>query len=202
MKTQLGIFLITLAMATGLAATEMDWTMAAALYSHPRARQIGDLLTVLIEEKSEVKKDVMNQTDKAYDFSAGLSVAHPRIDGRDVAWTNFSLPTWSASGSRKFSGKGGIENSDSFTAAITVRVIDVLPNGNLVIEGKRDISMKSEGVRMVLSGTVRAVDIDNDNTIDSSKIADAVIRYEANGPLDQTQKQGLVPRIVDWVNPF
>lgn len=179
-----------------------SWNMAANFYGHKKAREVGDLLTVRITEASSVEKDASRSDKKSYDLGGSASFAHPTVDDRSLEWTNATLPKFSVAGSRDFSGQGAVSDKDKFESYITVRVTDVLPNGDLLIEGKRSLILKNDTVQMILTGAVRVRDIDNQNTIESTRIADAVIQYTTSGSLDKTTKKGLIPRFVDWVNPF
>ncbi len=80
--------------------------------------------------------------------------------------------------------------------------MEVLPNGNLLIEGKRTVQIQKEYVSFILSGTVRPEDISADNVVLSTAIADASIKYESNGSVTVDQKKGLVTRVFDWLNLF
>lgn len=179
-----------------------SWNMAANFYGHKKAREVGDLLTVCITEASSVEKDASRSDKKSYDLGGSASFAHPTVDSRALEWTNATLPAFSVAGSRDFSGQGAVSDKDKFESYITVRVMDVLPNGDLLIEGKRSLILKNDTVQMILTGAVRVRDIDNQNTIESTKIADAVIKYQTSGSLERTTRKGLIPRFVDWVNPF
>jgi flagellar L-ring protein FlgH len=199
LKTALSIFLT----ATTLLATETpQWNLASRMYGDRKARRVGDLLTVLIVEESSVKKDAQQSSDKSFDFSGNVSFFHPRIDAKPVAWTNFTIPTWQVDTKRGYSGKGSLENKDTLSGAIAVRVMEVLPNGNLLIEGKRTVYVHNEAVGIILTGTVRVEDIDKDNTVKSTDVADACIRYESTGTIAESQKKGIVPALLDWINPF
>ncbi len=178
-----------------------DWSFAAELYQHEKARRIGDLLTILVVEESSIKKDAQHSTEKSIAYNSQFSFPSPVVNSNAI-WGAVSKPAWTVSANRTFDGKGGISDSDSFSAAITVQVIDVLPNGNLVIEGKRYINMKKERIEMTLSGVVRARDINNQNQIQSTQIANAMIEYVSTGSVQQTTKKGVLPSIVDFINPF
>ena len=184
------------------ACASMNWDMATQLYAHRKARHVGDLLTVRIVESSNVEKDASRSTRKSFSAGGSASFGRPQIDDRPAAWTNFSLPQFSMSGSRDFSGQGSVEDNDKFESYITVRVRDVLPNGDLLVEGKRTLALKEETIHMFLSGAVRVRDIDNRNTVESTKIADAVIQYKSAGTVERSARPGLVPRVIDWINPF
>jgi flagellar L-ring protein precursor FlgH len=82
---------------------------------------------------------------------------------------------------------------------MTARVVRVLPNGNLEIEGSREVVVNAENQRLILAGTIRAVDIAPDNTIRSTSIADAKIRFEGKGVVGQKQREGLITRLLHWL---
>jgi flagellar L-ring protein precursor FlgH len=180
----------------------MDWGMAENFYGHKKARSVGDLLTVRILENSSVEKDAERTAQKSYNLSGSGNFGRPVIDNRETAWTNFTLPSFGVTASRNFKGSGGIEDNDKFESYITVRVMDVLPNGDLLIEGRRTLTLKEDTVQMILTGAVRVRDINNENVVESTKVADAVIQYYSKGSLDKSAKKGIIPRLVDWVNPF
>lgn len=178
------------------------WKMAAGLYKDTKAARVGDLLTVLITEETLATKDAKSSSSKKASLSGTASFAHPTLDGRKTSWTNATLPAYSLETARDFEGDGSIENKESFTASITVRVVDVLPNGNLMIEGSRKLVIQDESMTVHIAGTVRPADISRNNTIQSSDIADASINYTSKGPLVQNQKRGIVTRLWNWINPF
>ncbi len=191
--------------ALGAPAFGMDgpsWSMASRLYGDHRARHVGDLLTVVIVEESSASRDAEQKSDKSMKFGGSASFYHPRIDARDVAWTNYTIPTWNLDASRTFGGKGSLANKDTLSGSIAVRVTEVLPNGTLLIEGKRSILVRNESVEFLLTGTVRAEDVDADNKVKSTDVADASIRYLTSGSIADSQRKGIVPSMLDWINPF
>lgn len=179
-----------------------NWTMASKLYGDNKARHVGDLLTIIITEETLASKDAKSSSSKKSSLSGSANFAHPVLDNRETPWTNATLPAYALETSRSFNGDGAIENKEKFTASITVRVIDVLPNGNLLVEGKRTLLIQDESMEVTLSGTVRTADIDRENTILSSNIADASIQYRSKGPLVSNQKRGIVTKLWNWINPF
>lgn len=195
--------LMALLMSCGaMAGDEPKWRLATRLTADHKARNVGDLLTVAIVEELSAKRDAKQATDKSFDMGGSASVFHPRIDTRPEAWTNATVPAYSATANRKFSGSGSMENKDAVTGHITVRVTDVLPNGNLIVEGRRTMAVQGDSVTMILTGTVRVEDISADNVVQSTAVADAMIRYESTGTIADTQKKGMLTRLVDWINPF
>ena len=164
---------------------------------------MGDLLTVLIIEESSSSKDSQKTTDKSFSLGGQASFYSPTVDGAPRAsWTNAGLPAFSAQAERKFTGKGAMENKDTLTGSIGARVLEVLPNGNLLIEGRRMVVVQQESVEIILTGTVRPEDITRDNTVRSTSIADATIQYVSSGSISKSQNMGLFPKLWDWLNPF
>ena len=205
MKIRMYLLIGTLALvaATGLQAVDdPPWTMASRLYGDRKARRVGDLLTVLIVEESQASRDAQQGTEKTFSFGGSANFGHPKLDDRSTAWTNAIIPTWAIEASRDYEGKGSLENKDKLSGAIACRVMEVLQNGNLLIEGKRSVYVRKETVTFILTGTVRVEDIDKDNTVESTDVADATIRYETTGSIADSQKKGLVPVMLDWINPF
>jgi flagellar L-ring protein precursor FlgH len=106
------------------------------------------------------------------------------------------------SANSKFGGKGATNRADTLTGTISVIVTEVLPNGDLRIEGRREVTVNSEKQQMTIAGVVRRVDVDTKNTVLSSAIADAKIEYAGLGVLDDVQRPGWFIRILDWIYPL
>ena len=184
------------------ASESKTWTFARALYGDPKATRVGDLLTIIIEEEASVSMDAKNTSKNSSSAAGSLSFGHPKIDDNPTAWTNISLPAWSLETERSFAGDGSRQSSDKFTTRITVQVIDIMPNGNLLIEGSRSVRIHEEAARVILTGTVRPRDVTRDNTVKSSSIADTTIRYESSGPLVKNVQRGVLSSLLNWINPF
>ncbi len=198
------ILMAALILAGPLAAlADTDWSLATRLYGDKKARRAGDILTILIVEEATSAKDAQKSTDKKFNASGSISLQSPIVDGLPRAsWTNAGLPSFSFDTTRTFGGKGSMENKDTFSGTIGARVIEVLPNNNLMIEGRRTLVIQNEAIEIVLTGTVRPEDIGRDNTIKSTSVADAAIQYNSTGSIAQNQKQGILPTLWDWINPF
>jgi len=182
--------------------TPAKWALAGKLYSDTKARAVGDLLTVLIVESSSSTKEASSKTAKQTSTRGSLNIAHPKLDNAETAWTNATIPQWGASATRGFEGSGEMKNSESITATLTVRVIEVLPNGNLLIEGKRILQVMEEEVQYMLSGTVRPNDISRDNTVRSTHIGELSVQYVSAGSISKSQQKGIFDSLIDFVNPF
>lgn len=177
----------------------------AYLYEDMRAMRVGDILTVKIVEKHKGSKsaDTAAQRESTMENSlAGTGVGYIGIPGirlGDEARRGLGID---ASASNKFSGKGATNREGTLTGTISVIVTEVSPNGDLRVEGHREVSVNAEKQLMTISGIVRRVDVDTKNTVLSSAIADAKIEYTGLGVLDDVQRPGWLVRILDWIYPF
>lgn len=176
-----------------------------------RAYKVGDLVTVNIVETSSASKSASTQTGKDSSINAGIDnvlgweskMRHLTSFGNSDVRNNYDNSNlFKGSLSNSFSGTGSTSRGDRMTAYITARVIDVKPNGNLHIQGTREIRVNSETQIIVLSGLIRPSDISPDNTILSSNLADARIEYVGTGAISDKQRPGWLTRAVDHVWPF
>ena len=176
-----------------------------------RAYQVGDLVTVNIVETSSASKNASTQTGRESSIDAGIDNILgwenklkylTSLGNRNVgnAYDNTSLFKGSLANSS--SGSGTTSRNESMTAYITVRVMEVMPNGNLYIQGTREVRVNNETQHIILSGMIRPADISPDNTVLSSYIGDARIEYTGTGALSDKQKAGWLTRVVDHVWPF
>ncbi|MBI4715947.1 MAG: flagellar basal body L-ring protein FlgH [Nitrospirae bacterium] len=158
-----------------------------------KARRVGDIVTVRIVENSRGAKNASTKTEK--DSSLKSSIAS--LFG--MATDTLSVETETAT---KFDGSGSTSRSSQLTAVVTARVTEVLPNGNMVIDGKREVLVNKERQYILLSGIVRPEDIGTNNTVLSSYIADANISYTGSGVINDKQRPGSFIRIFDFIWPF
>lgn len=166
------------------------------LFEDRRARFIGDTLTVLIAEKTAASK----KSGASAERTSGISAAVPIVQG--VPGKTFQDLEVEANTSNTFDGKGEAAARNDFTGTITVTVIEVMPNGNLLVSGEKQIAM-SQGAEFVrLSGVVNPVTVAADNSVRSTQIADARIEYRANGYIDEAQTMGWLARFFNNVLPF
>ena len=171
-------------------------------FTDQRARQKGDILTVKIVEVSQATEKATTDASRSSNLNAGI----PYLLGLEVnpKARIFSNPQnlIGANTKNEFSGEGETTRSGSLSATITARVVDVLPNGNLVIEGKREIYVNNEKKEIRLQGVVRPKDIAHDNSIFSTQIADARIIYTGVGVVSEKQRPGWAARLLDIIWPF
>lgn len=173
------------------------------MYLSSKARRIGDILTIRIVESSSATNKANTSTDRSSDMSAGVSTlfgAEKRFPVDQPFFNPFG--TVSGNMSSTFEGNGSTQRSGALTAYMTARIVDILPNGNFIIEGNREVRVNNENQIMTLAGVVRPRDISSDNIVQSTYIADAQISYSGSGIINDRQKPGWLTRIVDKVWPF
>ncbi|MBI2470978.1 MAG: flagellar basal body L-ring protein FlgH [Planctomycetes bacterium] len=174
-------------------------TLNTNLFSDNRARGIGDIVTVNISESTEItgKEDSSADSSNSHSISVDSSNFLSKI--KDISGY---LPNITADTSHNFSGKGDYESNRNINLELTAVVTEILANGNLIIEGNRDVNINSEKYNIKLSGIVRPIDISIDNEIQSSSIANASITLEGKGFLTRAGKRGWWNRIREVVWPF
>lgn len=165
------------------------------------ARRPGDLITVVINESQETRNEETSTLTK------GTTLDY-RIDSLNLKPNLFgsTLPDVVASSQDDFAGTANYQKRGEFSARITAIVSDVLPNGNLVISGRREIRIDKETKLIEFSGIVRRFDVQPDNTIQSEMVAEARVTYSGSGPLtESTNRTGLgsfIHSAIAWIWPF
>jgi flagellar L-ring protein precursor FlgH len=168
------------------------------MFEDRRANSVGDILTVTVSEISSANKNNETKTEKNSSWTAAIS---------SFFYPNFlnykgSMPAVQYNSDLKHDGNGAINNSETIVAQVAVKVMDVLPNRNLVIEGRRETSFAGERQTIVLHGIVRPEDISPTNSIQSCNIADATIQIVGRGTVSDVTRKGWFTQIVDKLIPF
>ena len=180
------------------------WQAASGgLTEDMKARRRGDIVTVVITETASASKEAKTGTSRGSSVSAGIPNLL-NLQSAGLLKNNLGdlSKLLSASTDSSFSGSGSTTRKENLQATITARVMDVLPNGNLLIEGRRNIKVNNEDQEIILEGTVRPRDISADNTVNSIYIADARISYSGRGIISDRQSPGWLMNIIDKVWPF
>ena len=167
-----------------------------------RASRVGDIVTILVQERTTATKDNSTKTSKQSNVDAAIATFLFSPAASSMMTQNGALPALKFSGKSDFAGGGTINNSQQIAASVAVRVVDVLPNGNLVIEGTRESSFSGEQQTIILRGTIRTDDISANNTILSYNVADATIKFISKGTITDTQRKGWFQRLWDKFSPF
>ncbi len=175
---------------------------ARSLISDTRARQVGDIVTVIVQESNEAAKANNTKTSKKTGINASISsflfgAAQDRFLTRGGKY-----PAMQMNSDNSFDGGGTINNSERINARIAVRVAEVLPNGNLVLEGRRATTVAGEQQEAVLRGVIRQEDIQPGNTVFSYNVVDANIKFVSKGSVSDSQNRGWFTRIFEKLTPF
>jgi len=176
------------------------------LFADLKARDIGDIVTVLIVEKTEAKKEAVTSTSKSTEEDASITefFGIPLNFGMRNLLHQGSPFKPSVKGGRtsKVEASGSTERKGEITATIAARVTHVLPNGNLFIEGRKETKVNNEKQYIVLSGIIRPEDISYNNTIRSDMIADLRLELSGVGVLSERQRPGWFTKLLDIIWPF
>jgi flagellar L-ring protein FlgH len=180
------------------------WKEGAAhsMVADKRAAQVGDILTIIVQENNTASKDQNTRTSKESGLNAAIETFLYSPDASKLLTHNGKMPAIKLNSKQNFEGGGRISNAEKVTARIAVRVVDVLPNKNLVIEGTRQIAFSGETQDAILRGVVRTEDIAANNTVFSYNVADATIKYVSKGTVTDNQRKGWFTKIWEKVTPF
>lgn len=169
---------------------------ARGLFEDRRARLVGDTLTIVLTETTTASTSANNNLSKTGSSSNSIS-ALGKLPSRNLAALNLGYDNETS-----FEGSGAASNTNRFSGSISVTVIDVLANGNLLVSGEKQISVGRETQFVRVSGVVNPVFLSLTNSIDSTKVADARIEYKANGQVDESTSMGWLARFFLNVLPF
>lgn len=166
------------------------------LFEDRRPRYVGDTLTIKIVENTNATAKSNRKLDKTNSITAAVS-ALAGLPGKSLLGLNLDAESANA-----FSGKGEAANNNAFSGNITVTVIDVLPNGNLLVSGEKQLGIGQEQEFVRVSGVVNPTFIDAFNMVQSTRVADARIEYKSSGQISEGQIMGWMARFFLNVLPF
>lgn len=182
------------------------WTGPGAknmFFTDKKARYINDIVTIIIEESSQADNSANTDTSRTTSSEAGIStllgLEQSILKRNPNMGSSISI---GGSSTSALKGSGKTSRGGAMEATISAKVTEVLENGNLVIEGKRQLTVNDEDQFIIITGIIRPEDITSDNTIESQYIADARIVYTGDGVINDKMRPGWLTRIVDWVWPF
>jgi len=182
-------------------------TRGITLYPDRRARKIGDIVIVRIVEDPEAKLNANTKTSRSSSIDASklkfLGYMKALAEkNRRLAQNPGTDDLMLASLALKSAGQGSSDRDGHLKAYVSAVVIKILPNGNLYINGKREIKVNNETQYITISGIIRPEDVSPTNEVSSTYVADARIAYSGIGPVSDKQKTGWLGRIIDHVWPF
>jgi flagellar L-ring protein precursor FlgH len=172
----------------------------AYMFEDLRASRVGDIVVVQIVEQHRGSKKANTTADREANLSAGVSGGLFGINtlaNKFAQYFNVDAQT-----SNDFEGEGSTSREDTLTGTIAAKVVEVFHNGDMRIQGKRQVKVNSETQTMTIRGIVRRIDLDTQNRVLSSAVADADISYTGLGVVDDVQTPGWATRIFNWLTPF
>jgi len=192
MKKIILITIILLLLPFTLKVWSGDFGQGASLFSDIKAHKVGDILTILIYESSNAATQNETKTEKSGEFSTSGGPGHGTLR---------FIPFFSASGQHEnsYDGKGENLRSQVLRSKMSVTVVGIKENGDLIIKGTRTIGISKDKETIALTGVVRQKDIKPDNTIESYLVADAEISYTGKGTANDAARPGIVMRFLNWL---
>ena len=179
------------------------------LFDDNRGKRVGDIVTVLVVEETNIEGDEESTTDNKggssgeVDNNAFLSGILSNLrNGRNARFEDRAANNYSADFNQNFSGEGEYESTRSIELVLTATVVEVLDNGNMLLEGKREIKVNKEKYNLKFTGAARPIDIALDNTILSSQMSNVQFSIEGKGWLTRAGRKGWYHRLVDVFWPF
>lgn len=160
------------------------------LFTDQRARQQGDVLTIVLQERTQARTSSSTATGKRSD----IAMPNPTIFGRPVTASGTPILDTNATTDRSFSGSGSSEQANQLDGFISAQVVEVTPNGLLRVRGEKRLQINRGDEIIIFTGLVRPQDISPDNTVPSLRVANADIAYRGRGALGQANQQGWLDR--------
>ena len=159
-----------------------------SLYADKKARNVGDILTIVINESTTQTASKSRRNSKSGSINVGTG----------TGIFDF-IKAFSASGGDSFQADGNATDTSRFSGQITVTVVEVLPNDNMIVEGVQSIWQNRDEHKITLRGVVRRDDVTMNNTVPSNKVADASIKFDGKGPLNAKQRQGILTQLFNFL---
>jgi flagellar L-ring protein precursor FlgH len=164
--------------------------------------EVGDVITVLVSETTDARTRASTETEKESSLEANASSEFlTGSNGLNILKSG-ELPAWQFEGKNEHDGGGTTQRNNTVSAMVSTRVVEVLSGGNLRIEGYKNLVVNREKTRITIRGIIRDRDVTPRNTVLSSQIADAEISFDGGGPLWDSQRRGLLTRLLDFIWPF
>lgn len=177
------------------------WKSGKGLFADRRAKSVNDIITISIVESSSATRQAKTSTSRDTSIDGDVT----NLLGLQQAFVNSRFdPTnmLALQAAKSFDGVGSTSRSGNLTGTITAIVREVFPNGIMRIEGRRVVTVNNEDQYIMISGLVRRDDVASNNTVLSTKVADAVIEYSGEGVVGREQKPGWLSNFVDIIWPF
>ena len=181
------------ALVVALAATASS-AQIQSMFADPKANQVGDALTVIIQENASASNQTSTKTAKNNKAAVGSTIA-----GGGNVLGFIPLHSLDSEINNQYTGNASTSRSARLTARMTVTVVGKKPNGDLIIEGVRTLKINGENEAIYVNGSVNPTMVRRDNTVLSSNIADLQIEYTGKGTITQGTRPGVVVRFINWI---
>ncbi len=180
-----------------------EGSIASRLMTDPRAQRVNDVVIISINEKATAQRDTSTESGRDDNYSAQINDFLGLIEELEKSNPNFNAASAiSVAHKNKFKGEGRTSRSDRFEATVPAMVRQVLPNGQMFVEGHRVVLVNNEEHHFYISGVIRPEDIDGKGSVPSSKIADAQIEFVGRGELTSGSSKGWLSKLLDIIWPF
>lgn len=166
----------------------------AALHEGWRARRVGDPLTIVLVERTAASKTASSQLDS----KGGFGITPPSAGPLSL----FTPAEAAISGNRRFDGGGSADQANSLSGEVSVTVAEVYPNGTMLVQGQKRVTLNRGDEFVRIKGVVRIADVDLNNRVASTRVADAQIAYTGKGDVARASRQGWLSRFFSVVSPF
>lgn len=184
-------------------------SLAAIRAPEPRFFQLHDLVTIIVRESTKADADATLDTEKKVKFD-GAVTAFPNLSPVELLKLSLEPATFSEKGNpklgitynNKFEGDGNYSREDTLTARLTAEVVDIKPNGNLVLEGRKYLKNDKETLTLTLTGTCQPGDVAVNNTVLSTQLFDLRVTAEHTGELRKASKKGWITRALETIFNF
>jgi len=179
---------------------------SASVFSDPLAHNVGDTITIIVDLSNSITKDQNTKTAKTASVNDTItSLVYPS-DGSNKGFSFYNLhgvnPQMAWSANQSFNGGGTVANTEADSTTIQARVVEVESNGVMRVAATRLSKAGDEDTRMVLTGLIRPEDLNTDNSIASSRVADLQIVQKGKGALSESQKKGWLTKLYEFLSPF
>jgi len=179
-------------------------SLIAVEVPEPKKYKVHDLVTIIVREQKKFESDGEAEQTKKLSLDARLEEWFRLYAGCKLGadQLRYGEPSVKLGLDGKYSGEGSVEREDKFTTRITAEVIDVKPNGNLVLQARTSFRSDNEDYTMTLTGTCRSVDVNIDNTVLSTQVHDLDIAVSHKGLVRDAMRRGWLHRLVDWMRLY
>jgi flagellar L-ring protein precursor FlgH len=171
----------------------------SSIYTEKRAHRVGDVITVMIQENTQGSQGTSSQFQKTASVGIGAGSGYLGTYGSNVL---NGLSQIGVGAGASHQGQGSSSRGTTVTGQMTAKIVSVLPNGNFQIEGTRYVEVNDDKQTVEVVGEIRPDDISRDNSILSSRVADAKIKITGTGPSSESAKPGILTRVLSWLGLF